>query len=172
MPKWAGVGAVRYIPEYLLDKLDDIKKYQEQFLAVNSEANNLDKHLENNNEIKSEDISLNSHNASLNEKDISVEEAESDKIEPMQINTNPVKKKHEPSIKNDLFEKYIEEIKSINNALVEKLQAQDGAFSLGEACDNLVAVKFGMVNEIDDLKNLACQVQDVGKEIEESTLVS
>ena len=73
--------------------------------------------------------------------------------------------------KNELLEKYIEEIKTINKALVEKLQAHDGAFSLGEASDGMVAIKCGMVNEIDDLKKLACQVQDVGKEVEESARV-
>ena len=27
VPKWAGVGAVRYIPDYLIDKLGEIKDY-------------------------------------------------------------------------------------------------------------------------------------------------
>jgi hypothetical protein len=27
VPKWAGIGAVRYIPDYLLDKIDEINKY-------------------------------------------------------------------------------------------------------------------------------------------------
>jgi hypothetical protein len=30
VPKWAGIGAVRYVPDYLLDKLEDINVYLEK----------------------------------------------------------------------------------------------------------------------------------------------
>ena len=167
VPKWAGVGAVRYIPDYLLDKLEEIKTYQEKFLVQLSDKPDEQADTD---EIKPLDdaITLNGHDSSLNETETSVETSAATKSTPVALKTPQI----EAPVKNDLLEKYIEEIKSINNALVEKLQAQDGAFSLGEASDNLVAVKFGMVNEIEDLKNLACQVQDVGKEVEESTRVS
>ena len=153
VPKWAGIGAVRYIPDYLLEKLDDIVKYQKE--ASLGENNLKD--------------DTNAKNGT-DEQDSNSTQKSSDETptQPMQDLQSEKKNSH---IKNELIEKYIDEIKSINNGLVEKLQAQDGAFSLGEASDNMVAVKFGMVNEIEDLKKLACQVQDVGKEVEESTRV-
>ena len=83
----------------------------------------------------------------------------------------------EISIKpNDRLNKFIEhhakEINEINEKLVKNLQAQDSAFSQGETSDKMIAVKFGMVNEIDSVKKLAFQVQQVGKDIEESSRVS
>ena len=39
VPKWAGIGAVRYIPDYLLDKLDDIEKHLADEQADSSEMN-------------------------------------------------------------------------------------------------------------------------------------
>jgi hypothetical protein len=105
--KWAGIGALRYIPDHLLgDKYNAIcLKYQ--------------------------------------------------------------KKDQEEEEDNDL-KKYIQEIEQINTDLVERLQSQDAAFSLGQADDHMVAIKLGMVNEMNDLKRLASQVQDQGKELEES----
>jgi hypothetical protein len=151
VPKWAGIGAVRYIPDYLLDKIDEIIKYQEEIISFSSSSSS---------DNLRDETSLNtSSNLTLN----SQEKLTDDKSMQSEQKPKPAK--------NELFEKFIEEIVSINNALVEKLQAHDGAFSLGEASDNMVAVKFGMVNEIDDLKKLACQVQDVGKEVEESARV-
>jgi hypothetical protein len=151
VPKWAGIGAVRYIPDYLLDKIDEIIKYQEEIISFSSSSSS--------DNLKDETSLNTSSNLTLN----SQEKLTDDKSMQSEQKPKPAK--------NELFEKFIEEIVSINNALVEKLQAHDGAFSLGEASDNMVAVKFGMVNEIDDLKKLACQVQDVGKEVEESARV-
>ncbi len=151
VPKWAGIGAVRYIPDYLLDKIDEIIKYQEEIISFSSSSSS--------DNLKDETSLNTSSNLTSN----SQEKLTDDKSMQSEQKPKPAK--------NELFEKFIEEIVSINNALVEKLQAHDGAFSLGEASDNMVAVKFGMVNEIDDLKKLACQVQDVGKEVEESARV-
>lgn len=151
IPKWAGIGAVRYIPDYLLDDLDKITKYQEEMISLSTSSSN--------GNLKEE--------ISLNEK--SNEQEASDKVDD--LNKTLQKDEQTKPNKNELLEKYIEEIKTINKALVEKLQAHDGAFSLGEASDGMVAIKCGMVNEIDDLKKLACQVQDVGKEVEESARV-
>ena len=151
VPKWAGIGAVRYIPDYLLEKIDEIIKYQEEIISFSSSSSS--------DNLKDETSLNTSSNLTSN----SQEKLTDDKSMQSEQKPKPAK--------NELFEKFIEEIVSINNALVEKLQAHDGAFSLGEASDNMVAVKFGMVNEIDDLKKLACQVQDVGKEVEESARV-
>ena len=151
IPKWAGIGAVRYIPDYLLDNLDKINKYQEEMISLSTSSSN--------GNLKEE--------ISLNEK--SNEQEASDKVDD--LNKSLQKDEQTKPNKNELLEKYIEEIKSINKALVEKLQAHDGAFSLGEASDGMVAIKCGMVNEIDDLKKLACQVQDVGKDVEDSARV-
>ncbi len=65
----------------------------------------------------------------------------------------------------------IKEINEINEQLVKNLQAQDGAFSTGQAYDGLKAVKFGMVSELAALKKLADQVQKVGKVVEEDSRV-
>lgn len=151
IPKWAGIGAVRYIPDYLLDDLDKITKYQEEMISLSTSSSN--------GNLKEE--------ISLNEK--SNEQEASDKVDD--LNKTLQKDEQTKPNKNELLKKYIEEIKTINKALVERLQAHDGAFSLGEASDGMVAIKCGMVNEIDDLKKLACQVQDVGKEVEESARV-
>jgi hypothetical protein len=151
IPKWAGIGAVRYIPDYLLDNLEKINKYQEEMISLSTSSSN--------GNLKEE--------ISLNEK--SNEQEASDKVDD--LNKSFYKEEQTKPNRNELLEKYIEEIKSINKALVEKLQAQDGAFSLGEASDGMVAIKCGMVNEMDDLKKLACQVQDVGKDVEESARV-
>ena len=60
----------------------------------------------------------------------------------------------------------------MNELLVKTLQAQDGLFSSGQAYGGLKAVKFGLVSELDVLKKLAGQVQNVGKTIEEGPRVS
>lgn len=52
------------------------------------------------------------------------------------------------------------------------MQAQDGAFSIGQAYDGMKAVKFGMVNDLEVLKKLASQVQEVGQTVEEESRVS
>ena len=79
--------------------------------------------------------------------------------------------KEEAFVEDAEFEKYIKEINELNEKLVKKLQSQDGAFSIGVADDELFAVKFGMVNEADVVKNLAGEVQQMGKEIEEASKV-
>ena len=151
VPKWAGIGAVRYIPDYLLDNLDQILKYQENVISFSKSSSS---------ESLKDETNL---NKTSNEQDSTDDKKLLNKSMQNEKNSKPTK--------NELFDKYIEEIKRINNALVEKLQTHDGAFSLGEASDGMVAIKCGMVNDIDDLKKLACQVQEIGKEVEESARV-
>lgn len=145
VPKWAGIGAVRYIPDYLKEKMPELLKYQEEKILELSSEEESNKETDDAQSVSTTSAEVPTTNGH---------------------DTNKIKKEF---IKNDLYEKYLEEIKIINNSLAEKLQTNDGAFSLGEASDRMLAVKFGMVNEIDDLKKLATQVQEVGKEVEEST---
>lgn len=119
--KWAGIGAVRYIPDYLLNQLDEISKYLEF----------------------------------IKEKEFST------------LSQSEIVHFDEQKLNQD-----IKDINELNELLVKTLQAQDGAFSIGQAYDGLKAVKFGMVSELDVLKKLAGQVQDVGKTLEEDSRVS
>ena len=49
VPKWAGIGAVRYIPDYLLEKLDDIEKHLAEEHA--NDSSELDKCIDEINEL-------------------------------------------------------------------------------------------------------------------------
>lgn len=130
-PKWAGVGAVRYVPDYLIDRLGEIEDY----LKRKKNGDHMTEH-------KSNEVDL--------------------------IDLEP-EKKESANQSSDTIEKYIKEINDINKKLAEKLQAQDGAFSLDESTDGLCMIKFGMVDENEALASLAVQVQNVGKEVEESS---
>jgi hypothetical protein len=132
-PNWAGVGAVRYVPDYLIDKLGEIEEHLKQKKSIDNEVEDKNK---------------------TNEVDL--------------IDLEPEKKTSGHQI-SDTIEKYIKEINDINKKLAEKLQAQDGAFSLDESADGLCMIKFGMVDEHEALASLAVQVQNVGKEVEESS---
>jgi hypothetical protein len=153
IPKWAGVGAVRYIPDYLMNKIDEISKYLE--FIKNKEFS-----------VSMDESRLSQTNSSL---DSDIIKTEIDQQEQPNKTTDL----------NEIFEEEymkklnqdIKEINKLNEQLVKLLQTQDGAFSIGQADDGLKAVKFGMVSELDALKNLASQVQKVGKTVEEDSRV-
>lgn len=168
VPKWAGVGAVRYIPDYLLNKQDDIRAYLQakKIKDLNSDTKSIDQQsimIDPLNESqKSKDlIDLESNVESTNQS-ISPSDTESttDSVKTVKIHSN----------KTDL-EKDVQEIVKLNEQILKELQAQDGAFSLGEGTDGLIAIKFGMVDEVEAIGKLAEQVQIVGKQVEESTRV-
>ena len=156
IPKWAGVGAVRYIPDYLMDKLDEISKYLEF--------------------IRSKEFSVSIAESRLSQTDSAVDtdtdtsKSETDGQELANKTAADLNEVFEEKHMQKLYQD-IKEINDINEQLVKLLQAQDGAFSIGQADDGLKAVKFGMVSELDALKNLASQVQKVGKTVEEDSRV-
>jgi len=131
-PKWAGVGAVRYVPDYLIDRLGEIEEHLKRKKSGNHEV-----------EHKTKEADL--------------------------IDLEPEKSESAIQPPSDTIEKYIKEINDINKKLAEKLQVQDGAFSLDECSDGMCMIKFGMVDENEALASLAVQVQNVGKEVEESS---
>jgi hypothetical protein len=168
VPKWAGVGAVRYIPDYLLTKLDAINSYliEKKNKNLNLDTKSIDKQsliIDPLNEShKSKDLidldsNLESNNQSVAPSD---NESSNDSVKTVKIHSN----------KTDL-EKEIEEIVKLNEQVLKELQSQDGAYSLGEGSDGLIAIKFGMVDEVEAIAKLAEQVQTVGKQVEESTRV-
>ena len=72
--------------------------------------------------------------------------------------------------KKKVMEKYVAEINKINEELAKRLQKQDQAFSYEKSADDdMILIKFGMINETDAMKKLAANVQECGHEIEEST---
>lgn len=70
---------------------------------------------------------------------------------------------------NELTDTGKEDINRLNSELVTKLKASDSAFSLGEADDGMLCVRFGMVDEGLDLEELIALVLATGQEIEESS---
>lgn len=165
IPKWAGIGAVRYIPEYLLDKIDDILKYVEYKRTLKEPV---------------EKAEITETSGTVVEVTKTVETSEStakenDAKEDLK-QEEPAKEPTKEHVKGPYdvgtmwdYDKHIIEINDINDKLVKKLQAEDGAFSIGVATDSLKAIKFGMVNESDAVEKLASQVQVIGKEIEENS---
>ncbi|CAF0713119.1 unnamed protein product [Brachionus calyciflorus] len=127
VPKWAGVGAVRYIPEYLIDQIEAIK----EFFRKKSELQ----------------VSK-------------VEENEDDKVE---------ENKNNETSEDQKLQDFANEINELNEQIVKKLQSQDSAFSSDLATDNLIAIKFGMIQDLDSLKRLFEEVLKVSKEVEESS---
>lgn len=101
------------------------------------------------------------------ERSLSVSLSETSSVKNVEENGHNGKKSESPL----RLEKCIHEVNEINKELVKKLQANDGAFTLGEAEDGMYVVKFGMVNELEAVKNLASEVQLVGKEVEENSRV-
>jgi hypothetical protein len=181
VPKWAGIGSVRYIPDDLVDKVDQLREYQLEKLRLNEakkraaerEIDTESESPSNSSTVASEfrpsaiEASPEKTSESSNEASSSASEAKPDEAkEGEEKNVDAV------FVEDAQFEKFIKEINELNEKLVKKLQAQDGAFSLGVANDGMSAVKFGMVNELDVVKNLAGEVQEVGKELEEASKVS
>ncbi len=171
IPKWAGIGAVRYIPEYLLNKIDDILKYAEyKNASTNTKRERKTEMVQEIKETVLENDATNEHDQKNTEEgpetDVVNENMKSEQSikEPEQF----VKEPYDVGTRWD-FDKYINDINDINEKLVKKLQAEDGAFSLGVATDSLKGIKFGMVNESDAVEKLAAQVQEIGKEIEENS---
>lgn len=72
-------------------------------------------------------------------------------------------------IDKEFDDKAKDEINKLNIELVRVLQSKDGAFSLGFNSNGLYGVKFGMVNDLESLNSLALQVQQQGKQVEESS---
>lgn len=63
------------------------------------------------------------------------------------------------------------ELNKLNADLVEALRATDNAFSLGEGLDGLICVRFGMVTEDTDVKELLDLVISVGRSVQENSRV-
>ncbi|KAG8188929.1 hypothetical protein JTE90_014981 [Oedothorax gibbosus] len=70
---------------------------------------------------------------------------------------------------NELTDTGKADINQLNSALVTKLKDSDSAFSLGEADDGMVCVRFGMVDAHLDLEELMQMVTAAGRDIEESS---
>ena len=141
---WAGIGAVRYIPDHLLGKLA-----------------NIDAHLRAAKEITSSTAADDSSLLTLEESSLA---GGDDGVESTSTKSS--------AAIDSVMERDIKEIVELNEQLVACLQAEDGAFSLGEALDGLVALKFGMVNEVAAVLKLASHVHECGKRIEESSRVN
>lgn len=69
------------------------------------------------------------------------------------------------------FDKSIKEMNELNEELVKNLKKLDSAFSIGTGYDGLKAIKLGMVNDLDAMENLASQIVNEGRKIEESSMV-
>lgn len=61
------------------------------------------------------------------------------------------------------------DINSLNIELVHKLKATDGAFSLGQSDDGIACVKFGLITADTNIVELVSLVENIGKEVEESS---
>ena len=120
--KWAGVGTVRFIPDYLLEKLDTIRDY-------------------------------------VNKRDSSVVITDSD--------VDLIDLKPQTKVEDEEIERYIKDLNDINRELVKKLQSKDDAYTIGEDENGILAIKFGMVNDVNIIRKLASEVQATGKEIHE-----
>lgn len=54
---WAGIGAFRYIPDFLMDKIDQIKNFYKKKSENNESGNNdLNENIENEKELSEKDI--------------------------------------------------------------------------------------------------------------------
>jgi hypothetical protein len=162
VPNWAGIGALRYIPDNLIVKYQQIIDYQAEKLnhKLRLEAAETQKQEE-----KKEDEKVSVQTDSeVQQKD--TENGPKDENEKEIIPTSD--SNVDILVEDEQYEKYIKELNDLNERIVKKLQAQDGAFSLSVAQDNLNAVKLGMVNGLDVVSNLAQGVNQIGKDIEES----
>ncbi|XP_053684151.1 pyridoxal-dependent decarboxylase domain-containing protein 1 isoform X2 [Sabethes cyaneus] len=63
------------------------------------------------------------------------------------------------------------ELNRLNSALVDMLKAHDNAFSLGEASDGLICVRFGMVTSETDVEELLDLVIQTGQKIQENSKI-
>ncbi|KFM65712.1 Pyridoxal-dependent decarboxylase domain-containing protein 1, partial [Stegodyphus mimosarum] len=70
---------------------------------------------------------------------------------------------------NELTDTGKADINQLNSDLVTKLRATDSAFSLGEADDGMLCVRFGMVDDNLDMDELISLVVSAGQELEESS---
>ncbi|GFS50973.1 pyridoxal-dependent decarboxylase domain-containing protein 1 [Trichonephila inaurata madagascariensis] len=70
---------------------------------------------------------------------------------------------------NELTDTGKADINLLNSELVAKLKASDSAFSLGEADDGMLCVRFGMVDADLNLEELMNLVTSAGQELEESS---
>ncbi|XP_042910971.1 pyridoxal-dependent decarboxylase domain-containing protein 1 isoform X2 [Parasteatoda tepidariorum] len=70
---------------------------------------------------------------------------------------------------NELTDTGKADINQLNTELVSKLKATDSAFSLGEADDGMLCVRFGMVDAHLNLDELMSVVTSAGQELEESS---
>lgn len=61
------------------------------------------------------------------------------------------------------------DINALNIELVHKLKATDGAFSLGQSDDGIACVKFGLITADTNIVELVSLVENIGKEVEESS---
>ncbi len=151
--RWAGIGAIRYIPEYLLDKIGAIVKYSDYLRKKREE----------------EEILIKLHKEKEGDYPEPLIKIKEDEINPNNIEAE-IEKEFDVGTRYD-FDKYIKEIDSVNEEIVKKLQKKDGGFSVGLASDGLKAIKLGMVNDTDAVEKLAFQVQEVGRSIEEESKV-
>ena len=151
------------MPDYLSDKTEAITQYQESKIRARKRQEEKAKKEAEEEKLKSEDKSP--------EKEEAAEQAPADQASQNSEAVSPKDESVEECVVDETMEKHIKDINSLNDQLVKKLQAQDGAFSIGEASDEMLAIKFGMINESDALKSLALQVQDAGRDVEEASRV-
>ena len=162
VPKWAGVGAVRFMPDYLSEQAEAIAKYQEAKLRAKKAKKGAE-------EVKPEQP-VKTPESEEPSQQTPADQAPAESSEEV-VAPKSEKEAEEEFVVDEVMEKHVKDINNLNDQLVKKLQAQDGAFSIGEASDEMLAVKFGMINESDALKSLALQVQDAGRDVEEASRV-
>lgn len=164
--KWAGIGAVRYVPDDLLDKLNSIYEYQEEKNKFNEKKQADQSEKESLNQAQGEFGPLDTEKSENGQEKSQEQPVVSETVAPEET-----KQPDDVFVEDAQIERYIKQINSLNEKLVKKLQAQDGAFSLDQGDDLMNVVKFGMVNELDIVKSLALEVQEVGKSVEEDSKV-
>ncbi|KAK7492827.1 hypothetical protein BaRGS_00015965 [Batillaria attramentaria] len=71
--------------------------------------------------------------------------------------------------RDDLEERDQININNLNAEVVHQLKAKDTAFSIGQAEDGRVCVKFGLITQETDVEELVQLVQTTGREVEESS---
>jgi hypothetical protein len=181
VPEWAGIGAVRYIPDYLLEKLNDVLDYQmlklkrnndesvkkspiifKKFIRESAEKKRIEENGSISQKIKYTEEKILKSSEILNNQSIKSRETEEFEKKDYLVSE---------FMFNNEIEKYVKEIDRINEELIKKISAKDNAFSLGVGVDGMTAIKFGMVSEVSAIRNLANEVQYIGKDIEEASKV-
>lgn len=71
--------------------------------------------------------------------------------------------------KEDVDDREVESINILNAEIIHRLKANDTAFSMGHTDSGSLCVKFGLITEDTDVEELIELVQNVGKDVEESS---